>query len=49
MVKAKTKEEIIFTYNYAKQKNIPFYIIGKASNLLVKDNGKRGIVIKKYM
>lgn len=46
MVKAKTKEEIIFTYNYAKQKNIPFYIIGKASNLLVKDNGKRGIVIK---
>lgn len=46
MVKAKTKEEIIFTYNYAKQKNIPFYIIGKASNLLVKDNGIRGIVIK---
>lgn len=46
MVKAKTKEEIIFTYNYAKQKNIPFYIIGKASNLLVKDKGIRGIVVK---
>lgn len=46
MIKAKTKEEIIFTYNYAKQKNIPFYIIGKASNLLVKDNGIRGIVVK---
>lgn len=46
MIKAKNKKDIIFTYNYAKQKGIPFYIIGKASNLLVKDNGIRGIVVK---
>ena len=46
MIKAKNKEDIIFTYNYAKQKGIPFYRRGKASNLLVKDNGIRGIVVK---
>lgn len=46
MIKAKSKKDIIFVYNYAKQNNIPFYIIGKASNLLVKDNGIRGIVVK---
>jgi len=30
----------------AKQKNIPVTIIGNGSNLLVKDNGIRGIVVK---
>lgn len=32
--------------NFAKEKNINTYIIGNGSNLLVKDNGIRGIVIK---
>ena len=31
---------------YAKENNIPFYIVGNGSNLLVKDKGIRGIVIK---
>ncbi len=30
----------------AKSKNIPIYVIGNGTNLLVKDNGIRGIVMK---
>lgn len=45
-IKAKSKQDIINTYNYAKLNGIPFYIIGNASNLLVRDNGIRGIVLK---
>lgn len=33
----------------AKEYNIPYYILGNGSNLLVKDNGIRGIVIKMGM
>lgn len=32
--------------NYAKKENIPFFIIGNGSNLLVLDKGIRGIVVK---
>ncbi len=46
MIKAKDRKDIIQVYNYAKKSNLPFYIVGKASNLLVKDTGIRGIVIK---
>lgn len=46
MINALNKNDIILVYKYANQNNIPVYIIGKASNLLVKDNGIRGIVIK---
>lgn len=43
---AKTAEQITEIIRFAKEKNIPFYIIGNGSNLLVKDNGVRGIIIK---
>lgn len=46
LIKATGKKDIISVYKYAIKNNIPVYIIGKASNLLVKDKGIRGIVIK---
>lgn len=46
LIKAEEKEDIALVYKYAIKNNIPVYIIGRASNLLVKDNGIRGIVIK---
>ena len=46
IIVAKNKNDIFNAYNYALKNNIPFYIIGNASNLLVSDNGIRGIVVK---
>ena len=39
-------EQIIETLKICKGNNIPYYIIGNGSNILVKDGGIRGIVIK---
>ena len=39
-------EQVKKTITICKQNNIPFYIIGNGSNLLVKDGGIRGVVIK---
>jgi len=43
---AKNKEEIISAIKAAKEFNIPFYIIGGGSNLLVSDAGFNGLIIK---
>ena len=40
------EEEISKVLKIANKHNIPFYIIGRGSNLLVSDNGLDGIVIK---
>lgn len=40
------KEQIIRTIEICKEKNIPFYVVGNGSNLLVKDGGIKGVVIK---
>ena len=45
-IKVKTIDELKLVLKYAKENNIPFYIVGNGSNLLVKDKGIRGIVIK---
>lgn len=45
-LKIKKKEEIRELINFTKNKSIPLYIIGNGSNILVKDNGIRGIVAK---
>lgn len=45
-IKIKTIEDLKFVINYCKQKNIFITIIGNGSNLLVKDNGIRGITIQ---
>lgn len=33
---------------YVKSNNIPYYIVGNGSNLLVRDNGFRGVIIQLY-
>ena len=43
---AKNKDEIIKAIEWAKDKNLPFFILGGGSNLLVSDKGYRGLVIK---
>lgn len=42
----KAKEQIVRTIKVCKENNIPYYVIGNGSNLLVKDGGIRGVVIK---
>jgi len=39
-------EQLEYILKYAKEKDIPITIIGNGSNILVKDNGIRGITIK---
>lgn len=41
-------ESLVNTVNYVNENNIPYYIIGNGSNLLVKDNGFRGVIIQLY-
>lgn len=45
LVTPRNKEQIIKTVKLCKENNIPFYVIGNGSNLLVKDGGFRGLVI----
>lgn len=40
------EEELVALINCAKENNIPFTLIGNGSNLLVRDKGIRGLVIK---
>ena len=46
LIKVKSLEELQFILKYVKENEIPLTIIGNGSNLLVKDNGIRGITIK---
>lgn len=41
-----TKEQILDIRNFCLNNDVPFYIVGKGSNLLVSDDGLRGVVIK---
>lgn len=45
-IKAKTVEDIKIVLKVANENNIPTTIIGNGSNVLVKDNGISGIVIR---
>ena len=38
-------QEVQAAYNFFKERNIPVYIIGRGSNLVVRDGGIRGAVI----
>jgi UDP-N-acetylmuramate dehydrogenase len=40
------EEQLTESIKICKDKNIPYYVIGNGSNLLVKDGGIRGVVIK---
>lgn len=40
------KEQVIKSIQICKENNIPYYVVGNGSNLLVKDGGIRGVVIQ---
>lgn len=42
----KNKEELIGAVAFAKKENLPFFILGGGSNLLVSDRGYNGLIIK---
>jgi len=44
--KVRTREDLIKKIQMAKELNLPFFILGGGSNLLVSDKGYKGIVIK---
>ena len=46
LVKPISEEDLLIVFALAKQYDVPCLVIGKGSNLLVKDNGIRGIVIE---
>ena len=45
-VKANTIEKVKAIYSFAKKKKINLNVLGNGTNVLVKDNGIRGIVLK---
>lgn len=45
-LKLGTIEDIKYILQFVKENNIPLSIVGNGSNLLVKDNGIKGIVLK---
>lgn len=45
-VSPNTIDQVIKTLSVCKENNIPYYIIGNGSNLIVRDGGIRGVVIK---
>lgn len=47
--KAKDKDELIKAIKIAKEFNLPFFILGKGSNVLFSDKGFDGLVIKCQM
>jgi UDP-N-acetylmuramate dehydrogenase len=45
-IKAKTNDEVKKAIKWAKENNIPFFILGGGSNVLFSDNGFKGLVVK---
>ncbi len=43
---AKTEEEFVAAIRYAISENIPWFVLGGGSNLVISDNGIKGIVIR---
>lgn len=41
-----TPQEVISIIHLCQENNLPFYVIGKGSNLLVADSGYRGVIIQ---
>jgi len=44
--KAKNEKDLIKVLRTAKRFNVPFFILGQGSNLLISDKGFKGIVVK---
>lgn len=45
-VTVKSQNELVEALNWAKEKNLPYFILGNGSNVLVSDQGFRGLVMK---
>ncbi len=45
-LRVEAKEDLIEALKLAKENNLPFFVLGGGSNLLVSDNGFDGLVIK---
>ncbi len=46
MIQPSTVEELKSAMKYIKENNIPYYVMGNGSNLIVGDKGFRGVIIK---
>ncbi|GFR35765.1 UDP-N-acetylenolpyruvoylglucosamine reductase [Thermobrachium celere] len=46
MVIPKSKDNLIKSLELIKKYNVPYFIMGKGSNLIVKDGGFRGVILK---
>lgn len=46
LVTPSTKEQVGEVVSVCKEKNVPYFILGNGSNILVKDGGISGVVIK---
>lgn len=46
LLSPETEEQIAHIIELCKKNNIPYYIMGNGSNLLVRDGGYRGVIIK---
>lgn len=44
----KNEKALIAAVNFSKENNIPFHILGNGSNVLISDDGLKGIVIKLF-
>lgn len=42
----RSDEAVLMLVNYLKENEIPFFVVGNGSNLLVSDDGYRGVIIK---
>lgn len=47
-VTPQTAEEVAKVIEVCSQENVPYYIVGNGSNLLVSDNGYNGVIIQIY-
>ncbi|MEA3293118.1 MAG: UDP-N-acetylmuramate dehydrogenase, partial [Patescibacteria group bacterium] len=45
-IKLKSKKDLIKAVIFAKQRKLPFFVLGGGSNLLVSDKGFNGLIIK---
>ncbi len=46
LVTPRTKEQVVKTIDLCREHNVPYFLLGNGSNLLVKDGGVEGVVIK---
>ena len=45
LVEGKSEKDILAAMRFAKEKGLPLFIMGKGSNLIVRDGGIRGVVL----